>query len=78
MTSWDAANAVAFGAGAFRRIRRKRFRVQQWLTAGKSPAPEYIIRSKFNRVVTLPTDDRVVGDPRCCCSATGGPSIYMG
>ena len=35
------------------------------------------IRSRFDNVVTLPTDDLVVGDPRCCCSATAGgrPSI---
>jgi hypothetical protein len=40
-------------------------------------AREYSIRSRFDSVVTLPTDERVVGDPRCCCSATAGgsPSI---
>jgi len=35
------------------------------------------MRSKFDSVVTLPTDDRVVGEPRCCCNAIAGgkPSI---
>ena len=35
------------------------------------------MRSRFDSVVTLPTDERVVGEPRCCCSATAGgrPSI---
>ena len=35
------------------------------------------MRSRFESVVTLPTDERVVGEPRCCCSATAGgrPSI---
>ena len=27
------------------------------------------MRNRLDSVVTLPTDDRVVGDPRCCCSA---------
>ena len=27
---------------------------------------------QFDNVVTLPTDERVVGDPRCCWSATAG------
>ena len=31
-----------------------------------------VIRRADWIVVTLPTDDRVVGDPRCCCSATAG------
>ena len=37
------------------------------------------MRSRFDSVVTLPTDDRVVGEPRCCCSATAGgrPSIVV-
>ena len=30
------------------------------------------MRSRFESVVTLPTDERVVGAPRCCCSATAG------
>ena len=30
------------------------------------------MRSRFESVVTLPTDERVVGVPRCCCSATAG------
>jgi hypothetical protein len=35
------------------------------------------MRSKLDSVVTLPTEERVVGAPRCCCSATAGgkPSI---
>ncbi len=35
------------------------------------------MRSKFESVVTLPTDERAVGEPRCCCKATAGgkPSI---
>src|SRR5215213_9739303 len=28
------------------------------------------MRRRFDRVVTLPTDDRVVGVPRCCWRAT--------
>ncbi len=30
------------------------------------------MRSRFDSVVTLPTDERVVGEPRCCWSATAG------
>ena len=32
---------------------------------------------KGEDITALPTDERVVGDPRCCCSATAGgrPSI---
>ena len=35
------------------------------------------MRSRLESVVTLPTDERVVGEPRCCCRATAGgrPSI---
>ena len=35
------------------------------------------MRSRLDSVVTLPTEERVVGVPRCCCSATAGgsPSI---
>ncbi|WP_283842813.1 hypothetical protein [Bradyrhizobium sp. BR 10261] len=32
------------------------------------------MRSRFDSVVTLPTLDLVVDDPRCCCSATAGGS----
>ncbi len=41
------------------------------------PAREYSIRSEFEIVVTLPTLDRVLAVPRCCCRATAGgrPSI---
>ncbi len=44
---------------------------------GYVPAREYSIRIRLDRVVTLPTDDRADGVPRCCCSATAGgsPSI---
>jgi len=44
---------------------------------GGGTAREYNIRSRFESVVTLPTDERVVGEPRCCWSATAGgkPSI---
>ena len=37
------------------------------------------MRSRFDSVVTLPTDERVVGVPRCCCRATAGgrPSICV-
>src|SRR5919112_2122153 len=44
---------------------------------GYVPAREYSIRTRFESVVTLPTDDLVVGEPRCCCRATAGgsPSI---
>src|SRR3954469_4787227 len=35
------------------------------------------MRSRFESVVTLPTDDRVVGDPRCCWRATAGGSPSM-
>jgi len=35
------------------------------------------MRNKFDSVVTLPTLERVLAVPRCCCSATAGgkPSI---
>src|ERR1700749_1994362 len=39
---------------------------------GYCPAREYSMRSRFDNVVTLPTDERVVGEPRCCCRATAG------
>lgn len=44
---------------------------------GYVPAREYSILIRFDSVVTLPTDDRVVLAPRCCWSATAGgsPSI---
>ena len=37
------------------------------------------MRSRLESVVTLPTEERVVGDPRCCCRATAGgrPSIAV-
>src|SRR5436305_5120699 len=35
------------------------------------------MRSRFDRVVTLPTEDRVVGAPRCCWRATAGGSPSM-
>ena len=35
------------------------------------------MRRRFDSVVTLPTDERVVGVPRCCCSATAGGSPSM-
>jgi hypothetical protein len=44
---------------------------------GYSPAREYSIRTRFDSVVTLPTDERVVGAPRCCWSATAGGSPSM-
>ena len=30
------------------------------------------MRRRFDSVVTLPTEERVVGVPRCCWSATAG------
>ncbi|MBG6233561.1 hypothetical protein IWX76_000116 [Pedobacter sp. CAN_A7] len=30
------------------------------------------MRSKLDKVVTLPTDERVLTAPRCCCKATAG------
>jgi hypothetical protein len=30
-----------------------------------------------DNIVTLPTEDLVVGDPRCCCGATAGGSPSM-
>ena len=38
---------------------------------------EYSMRIRLDSVVTLPTDERAFGVPRCCCSATAGgnPSI---
>ena len=37
------------------------------------------MRSRLESVVTLPTDERVDGTPRCCWSATAGgsPSISL-
>ncbi len=39
---------------------------------GYVPAREYSMRSRFASVVTLPTDERVLAVPRCCCNATAG------
>ena len=44
---------------------------------GKVPARENSIRSRFDSVVTVPTDDRDDADPRRCCSATAGGSPVM-
>src|SRR5579871_6565636 len=44
---------------------------------GYFPAREYSIRNRFDNVETLPTDDRVVGEPRCCCNATAGGNPSM-
>ncbi len=35
------------------------------------------MRSRFDSVVTLPTDDRVLAVPRCCCSVLAGGSPSM-
>jgi hypothetical protein len=35
------------------------------------------MRSRFDSVVTLPTEERVPGVPRCCCKATAGGSPSM-
>ncbi len=35
------------------------------------------MRSELDRVLTLPTDERVVLAPRCCCSATAGGKPLM-
>ncbi|MCY1455290.1 hypothetical protein D9M71_724140 [compost metagenome] len=40
--------------------------------AGYVPAREYNMRSRLDRVVTLPTLERTLAVPRCCCSATAG------
>jgi excinuclease ABC subunit A len=44
---------------------------------GYVPALEKSIRTLLEIVVTLPTDERALAVPRCCCSATAGgsPSI---
>ena len=42
--------------------------------AGYVPAREYSIRSELESVVSVPTDDRELGVPRRCCSATAGGS----
>jgi len=36
------------------------------------PAREYSMRSRLDSVVTLPTLERTLAVPRCCCSATAG------
>jgi hypothetical protein len=51
--------------------------MEERLPGRKSPAREFSMRSRFDSVVTLPTDERVVGEPRCCCSATAGGSPLM-
>jgi hypothetical protein len=35
------------------------------------------MRSRLERVVTLPTEERVVTPPRCCCRATAGGKPSM-
>lgn len=35
------------------------------------------MRSRLDTVVTLPTDERVLGAPRCCCKATAGGKPSM-
>ncbi len=40
--------------------------------AGYCPAREYSSRSRLEIVVALPTEERAVGVPRCCCRATAG------
>ncbi len=30
------------------------------------------MRTRLDSVVTLPTEERVLGVPRCCCKATAG------
>lgn len=39
---------------------------------GYWPAREYSMRSELEMVVTLPTEERALGAPRACCSATAG------
>lgn len=41
---------------------------------GYDPAREKSIRSRFDSVVTVPTDERELGAPRRCWSATAGGS----
>ena len=36
------------------------------------------MRSKLDNVETLPTEERVVGEPRCCWSATAGRQTIDG
>ena len=45
--------------------------------ADSVPAREKSIRSRLDRVVTVPTVDRDVAEPRCCCNATAGGSPVM-
>ena len=43
------------------------------------PAREYIIRTRLDRVVTLPTEERALGVPRCGGRRTGGDCYeYLG
>jgi len=44
---------------------------------GNVPAREKSIRSRFDSVVTVPTEDRDEADPRRCCSATAGGNPVM-
>ena len=41
-------------------------------SAGYVPAREYIIRTRLDSVVTLPTLERALLAPRCCCRAMAG------
>ena len=66
----DPTEPVASWTCARRRIGRERLGVEMRLVAGYSPAREYSMRNRLDSVVTLPTEERVVGDPRCCCRAT--------
>ena len=74
----DAAEAVAPRAGALRRVRRERLGVEHRLPARVVAGPRVEHAQQVGeRRHAADADERVVGVPRCCCSATAGgrPSI---
>lgn len=73
----DPAETMAAGTRALRRIRRERLRVEQRLIGRIVARPRIQHPQQVRQRGALPTDERVLGVPRCCCRATAGgrPSI---
>ena len=68
----DAAEAVAFGAGAFGGVGREGLGVEERLAARIVAGAGVEHAQKIGERRDAPTEERVVGAPRCCCRATAG------
>lgn len=68
----DTPQAVAGGAGTGRRIRRKPIRINDLLPRRVLAGARIQHAQRLEMVVTLPTEERALGAPRACCSATAG------